>query len=399
MDAHTTPRLISGDTITKLERLSFGSDYDFKYNEAWLQDFLFEQFQAIPVEEIDKTFKDMIPVCTELNTPAGPLDILYVTPEGKLVVLEAKLWRNPEARRKVVAQVIDYAKELSRWTYEDLQREVSKVTKRQGNVLYEIVKARYPDTDEADFVDEVTRTLKRGDFLLLIVGDGIREGTRNIAEFMHDVGRVQFTLALVEVAMFKMLSGDLLVQPRVLAKTTIIERTVIELKDERIVVQEQEPLPDTTSTDDRAKLYQNIWGDFLAQFSLDDPSVGSSSNPSAENYYLYPGKKSSLCWISAYFMKSKQRVGVYFRTQKSTYGERLFEFLRERTDEINAQLDFDVQWDDSWPNGIGNIGCSLPLDNLYAESNRAEIFQFFNKRLNGFVNVLKPLIKEFDELQ
>jgi len=55
--------------------------------------------------------------------PFGP--ILYEN-GGRLAVVEVKLWRNPEARRKVVAQILDYAKELSNWDYEDLQREVSK---------------------------------------------------------------------------------------------------------------------------------------------------------------------------------------------------------------------------------------------------------------------------------
>ncbi len=35
------------------------------------------------------------------------------------MLVEAKLWRNPEARRKVIGQILDYAKELSRWNYED----------------------------------------------------------------------------------------------------------------------------------------------------------------------------------------------------------------------------------------------------------------------------------------
>ena len=83
----------------------------------------------------DRAFAHPVPVCMELNTPADSIDTLYATPQGKLVVLEAKLWRNPEARRTVVGQVLDYAKELGSWTYEDLQREVSRRTGRHGNAL------------------------------------------------------------------------------------------------------------------------------------------------------------------------------------------------------------------------------------------------------------------------
>ena len=124
-----------------------------------------------------------MPVCCELNRPAGPLDILYVTKQGKLVITEVKLWRNPEARRKVVAQVIDYAKELNNWDYEDLQREISRRAEQKGNVLYKLAKAKWNDLEESAFVDSVSRSLKKGDFLLLIIGDGIQEGTEKYCRF------------------------------------------------------------------------------------------------------------------------------------------------------------------------------------------------------------------------
>ena len=41
---------------------------------------------------------EAIPVCTQLSTCVGPLDILYVTAEGRLVIVEAKLWRNCSGR-------------------------------------------------------------------------------------------------------------------------------------------------------------------------------------------------------------------------------------------------------------------------------------------------------------
>ncbi|MFC6463355.1 hypothetical protein ACFP76_23215 [Paracoccus aerius] len=61
-----------------------------------------------------------------LSTPAGRIDNLLLTPAGLPVVVECKLWRNPQARREVVGQVLEYARELSRFTSADLQREASK---------------------------------------------------------------------------------------------------------------------------------------------------------------------------------------------------------------------------------------------------------------------------------
>ena len=45
----------------------------------------------------------------------------------------------------------------------------------KGNVPFELVREQAPGVDEAEFVDNVARHLRRGEFLLLIIGDGIRE--------------------------------------------------------------------------------------------------------------------------------------------------------------------------------------------------------------------------------
>ena len=54
---------------------------------------------------LNPDISDSLPVVRELPTPAGPLDILYINPKGFLSLVETKLWRNPEARRSVVAQI------------------------------------------------------------------------------------------------------------------------------------------------------------------------------------------------------------------------------------------------------------------------------------------------------
>src|SRR5262245_37123466 len=101
-----------------------GAESSDEYSEAWLQDLLYRFPQALPIAEIDDSFAGIIPVCKEMNTPVGPVDLVYITAKGRPVVVEAKLWRNPEARRQVVGQILDYAKELSQWNYERLDAAV-----------------------------------------------------------------------------------------------------------------------------------------------------------------------------------------------------------------------------------------------------------------------------------
>jgi hypothetical protein len=71
-----------------------------------------------------------------------------------------------------VSQILYYAKELSRWSASDIQREVSNRLKRDGNPLLDIVRAVDPAVDEQSFHDALTANLRRGRFLLLIIDDG-----------------------------------------------------------------------------------------------------------------------------------------------------------------------------------------------------------------------------------
>ena len=172
-------------------------------SENVIRDLVFANPAMLSVAAIDPGFGPLVSVARELNVPGvGRIDALLVDHRGRLVIVEAKLWRNPQARREVVGQILDYARALARWTYEDLQREVSSATKRHGNVLFDLVREAGGESDEARFVDQVSRDLHAGRFLLLIVGDGITEGTQRIGEFLADHGGLAFDFGLIEVAQY-----------------------------------------------------------------------------------------------------------------------------------------------------------------------------------------------------
>ena len=94
------------------------------YDEAWLQQLLFDHPELLPLEVIDPGAGPFIPVCRELAMPkAGGsvfLDLFGVTAAGRPVLVECKLWRNPQARREVVGQLLEYAALLKGWSYGDL---------------------------------------------------------------------------------------------------------------------------------------------------------------------------------------------------------------------------------------------------------------------------------------
>ena len=77
------------------------------YNEDWLQNLIHNNPRLVPAGEIESSFDDIIPIVRELPLPSGYLDNLYFTPDGYPVLVEVKLWKNQEARRKVVAQILE----------------------------------------------------------------------------------------------------------------------------------------------------------------------------------------------------------------------------------------------------------------------------------------------------
>jgi len=91
----------------------------------------------------------------------------------------------------VVGQVIDYAKDLSALSYEELEKAILRAEAPDGNGghpkvgLYEAVTSGRDEINEERFVDSVSRNLERGRFLLLVIGDGMHVGTENITAFVQ----------------------------------------------------------------------------------------------------------------------------------------------------------------------------------------------------------------------
>jgi hypothetical protein len=200
--------------------------------EHRLRDLIHDNPGIMPVHGLDPGYGRVFTVARELSIPGvGFIDVVLADERGQLVVVECKLWRNPQARREVVGQILDYARELSRFSYEDLQRQISIATKRKGNVLYELAREAGGSLEEAAFVDRVSRDLAAGRFLLLVAGDGITEGTRLIGEYLANQPGLAFEFGLVEFAEYRWIDASgaqhTMVQPRILAQTAIIERHVI----------------------------------------------------------------------------------------------------------------------------------------------------------------------------
>ena len=372
------------------------------FSEKEIQEIVFENPECLPISDIDENYNPIISVCQELNTDAGPLDLFMVTPNGDMAIVEMKLWKNPEARRKVVAQILDYAKELARWTYSDLQRELNKKFGTKGNILYKLSKKCDENLwlSESDFVDSVSRNLRIGKFLLLIAGDGIREGAFNLSEFISKGSNLNYSLAMVELQVFKKKSGAKIIFPRTIVKTVEIQKINIEI-GEGIRMTTENDIGTNNSEEGispdlnmKREFYTKLWSEFLVLLELDDPECSTPKVSKSQNLYLYPGKDRS-SWISAYCANSYGIVGVYFRFSKNQKGQYLKKGLEVFKQEIRDELGESITW--RWDDTLeDSFSINLSIENIYEIDDMNEIYSFFAEWLNKFVNAIRPKLKKIE---
>lgn len=378
---YATPFFINGQGKTEhLERVTFGSGY----NESWLQQLLFDNPRSLPLQEIDPAYQQLCPLCREMNTGSGPVDIVYVTPQGRLVIIETKLWKNPEARRVVVGQILDYAKELKNWSYADLQREVSRRTGIKGNSPHSIVTNRFGEIDEAVFVDGVTQSLRHGDFMLVIAGDGIRQDAQGIVEFIQDAGNMRFVLALIEVAVYKHPeSGFFFVQPRTLVKTQQIRREV-DYGLARI------PTDDPNGDKEEWRLkYKEYWTRFLVKLVLDDPEQPRPQPTALGNIFFPLPPSGGVAWVNVYFSKQHREVGCFLRICDKPVGQELFQSLNDDREGIEKDLPFDVEWD----SGRRIVMRTKKITGEWPPLHDPRVDIFFVETINGLINTFRPRLK------
>lgn len=294
------PSLTSTEPPIRLSPSRDTSGQLHQHNEAFLRDLIHRAPDLLPIAEIEPIFDSARSVCIELPNPAGFVDNLLVTPEGGVVLVECKLQRNLQARREVIAQIMDYAAQLQSWTFEDLDSAVRRAELPTGGKPAGLVEAfeHVDDFDEIAFRDAITRNLRRGRMLLLVVGDGIREGLESLAGIVQRHPGFHAALGLVELKLFPLPEGGFIVQPRTLLRTLNIERGVVTFSDDRIAIasapQSSEVSSETSSSKRATSLSEEEFYGILAGHYSDGPKIVKSMVARLETLGLYPEFERSL---------------------------------------------------------------------------------------------------------
>lgn len=224
---------------------------------------------SIPELEIAETEKYL--VVREFNAGRGPIDVLIITENSDIIIVETKLYRNPESHRTVVAQAIDYAKALSQVELGKLKTALSSSKFTNQDHYKELF-------EDSGFESALDKNLKTGNFAVLIVGDKIHANVLNMVEAIQSAPHLAFTIYLAEIQPYSLDDDNILIQPTIVAKTDEVERSVIKLeidyKEKKYTIESsapekegkgnkplitQEQFLESISKPEFVELFKNFW--------------------------------------------------------------------------------------------------------------------------------------------
>ena len=228
------------------------------FTEDLLQKIIFEEPNLLSSEEIDPDFSTLIPIRREFPVKSGKIDLLFITPEGKICVAETKLWRNPEAHRSVVAQIIDYATDLSKMSFEVFcENAIKDKGGDPTKAFFRKIKEKNPELNETKLTQNLQDSLVHGRFLLMIVGDEIYPKAAMLTESISSAPHLEFSIAFTELQFYRIdedQDSHLLVVPQVVSQIKpdirAIVRIIYDEKKPDVIVTPREPDEETKLNED-----------------------------------------------------------------------------------------------------------------------------------------------------
>lgn len=161
---------------------------DLELRETWFRDAIFDNPELVigPCREAGRVddAEVWMPWGIEKNFGAGPIDVLLVSSYGRVGLVETKLSYNPQKRREVVAQVLDYALSLQ---------------ERGRSALPDL-----PPSDDCPDEDDLVDAVSSGKFLLLIAGDSLDPRALRLSEALlarHLTN--EWDLGMVDINLFR----------------------------------------------------------------------------------------------------------------------------------------------------------------------------------------------------
>ena len=208
-----------------------------EFDEFFLQKLLADYPQLLPVNYIRGDAGNLLCIGREVNVgDTGAIDNLYLSTGGYPIIVETKLWRNPQARREVLSQALDYVKEIVNKDYEWFEKQWLGFSKGKENespgLIDNLNQLSETELDQQSYIDKFNRALDRGDVIALIVGDGIESRLQSLVSHVcRDSAHLRYSIGLIELACYHLENqndvNELLVVPRIIQEVEPTQRAYV----------------------------------------------------------------------------------------------------------------------------------------------------------------------------
>lgn len=182
---------IDNGKMRPMSSRSFRDGFLGKTLEDGLQELIEHYPGIIPGRQISSGSDDpprFLLLCREMSVGGWSLDFLLVDQYAIPTLVEAKLVENPESRRAVIGQIIEYAANAAdNWLGGKLFEKASKYYADKGFDLNELVTQLTENDDESasDFFDRIENNLMQGKMRLIITADKLRPEVRKVIEYLN----------------------------------------------------------------------------------------------------------------------------------------------------------------------------------------------------------------------
>jgi hypothetical protein len=217
---------IRGESLQSMPVRSMREGFFGRTLEDALQTLIEKYPEVIPGSMIEPGAEDPPRfVLLRREMPAGgwSLDHLLVDQRGILTLVEAKLIQNPDSRRDVVGQIMEYAAvAVESWTAESVHEKAGEFWAKSNMDVDSVIRDAFgEDKDPDEFWSSVAANLAKGRIRLIIAGDEIRPEVRRIIEYLNAEMANAEVLGL-ELKCYGLDSESLVLVPRLVGQTQAV---------------------------------------------------------------------------------------------------------------------------------------------------------------------------------
>lgn len=252
--------------------------------EDKLQEYIHKNPEAIPLYDIKDDIRLSVLV-REFPTNSGPIDAIGVDKEGEIYLIETKLYKNAD-KRKVVAQVMDYAASL--WSnyrsadsfINDLSRQLSRQSEVQlVNKLQDFF--GLSDAEVNQQIESIKQNLNNGNFKLVVLMDSLHQQLKDLIVYINQ--NSEFDIFAVELEYYQHQDFEITI-PKLFGAQ--VKKDITRVTTEKRILSDDDYLESYKSLNFGTQIQSLL--DLFNRFKSDNPykQVTVHKTPKYLNFYI-----------------------------------------------------------------------------------------------------------------